>query len=96
MKAILCAALAAVVAATAGTAAVNAGDVQGDAYDCTELWNLRNQIYKANGYCFKTAKAISRFGNAGCSYDSLAEVPLSDQDRSVIRDVKKSEARQRC
>jgi YARHG domain len=96
MKAILCAGIAAIAAATSVTAPANAGDVQGDAYDCRELWSLRNQIYKANGYCFKTSKAISRFGNAGCSFDSLAEVPLSDQDRSVIRDVKKSEARQRC
>ena len=73
-----------------------AGDIQGDAYDCGELWNMRNEIYKDAGYCFKTPKAIKKFGNAGCQYDSLSDVPLSDSQRSIISDIKKSERRQHC
>lgn len=96
MKAYLIPVLAAVTAATAMILPAQAGDIQGDAYECKDLWVMRNQIYKDNGYCFKTAKAISRFGNAGCSYDNLRTVPVSDQDRSVIRDIKRSEARQGC
>lgn len=73
-----------------------AGDIQGDAYDCDELWVMKNQIYKDRGYCFKTAKAIGKFGNAGCQYDTQSEVPLSDVERKVISDIKKSMKRQGC
>jgi hypothetical protein len=96
MKAYLIPVLAAATAATAMIVPAEAGDIQGDAYECKDLWVMRNQIYKDNGYCFKTTKAISRFGNAGCSFDSLSAVPLSDLDRSVIRDIKTSERRQSC
>lgn len=75
---------------------VRAGDIQGDAYDCGELWTMKNQIYKDRGYCFKTAKAIAQFGNAGCEYDTQSEVPLSDVDRTVVADIKKSMKRQGC
>lgn len=73
-----------------------AGDVQGDAYGCNELWSLRNQIFKANGYCFKSPKAIKLFGNAGCKFDAETAVPLSDQDRQTLIAIKKSERRQSC
>ncbi len=91
---ILALAAAATLAVTLIPAA--AGDIQGDAYDCNELWVMRNEIYKANGYCFTSAKAISQFGNAGCSYDSMTEVPLSRMDRQIIGDAKTSAARQGC
>jgi YARHG domain len=96
MKASFVTALAALATSLALAIPVSAGDIQGDAYDCKDLWLMRNQIYKTNGYCFRTAKAISIFGNAGCSFDSLSAVPVSDQDRRTIRDIKKSEARQQC
>ncbi len=89
-------ALAVLISSIALTAPAAAGDIQGDAYNCKELWVMRNQIYKNGGYCFKTAKAIRTFGNAGCGYDSLTLVPVSDQDRLVIRDIKRSENRLRC
>ena len=41
------------------------------------LWEVRNWIYKENGYCFHTPKAIKAFGNAGCKYDDAADVPLN-------------------
>lgn len=100
MKPILTLTLSATVLAMAtglsATSSAIAGDVQGDAYDCQELYVMRNEIYKAGGYCFKTAKAISQFGNAGCQYDSLSDVPLSANQRQSIRGIKKSEARQTC
>ena len=89
-------AIAAAVTLAAAAMPAMAGDVQGDAYDCKELWVMRNQIYKDNGYCFKTSKAINYFGNAGCEYDSEAAVPLSKSERRMIRDIKRSEARQGC
>ncbi len=73
-----------------------AGDIQGDAYSCEELWVMRNQIFKNAGYCFKTEKAINYFGNAGCIYQDQDDVPLSKWDMIVIGDAKKSEARQGC
>jgi hypothetical protein len=87
---------AAALIAVALVAPVRAGDIQGDAYDCHELWVMRNQIYKDNGYCFKTARAISYFGNGGCGYSNEASLPLSRQDRHVIGDIKRSEVRQGC
>ena len=33
---------------------------------CQPLWEVRTWIYKENGYCFHTQKAIDAFGNAGC------------------------------
>jgi YARHG domain len=77
-------------------APAHAGDIQGDAYSCQELWGMRNDIYKEGGYCFKTSKAISQFGNAGCQYDDLGDVRLSANQRTMIRDIKKSEARLGC
>jgi hypothetical protein len=76
--------------------AARAGDVQGDAYGCEELWVLRNEIYKNAGYCFASAKAISHFGNGGCNYRSLSALPLSDNDRIAVRSIRKSERRQGC
>ncbi|MGQ0457488.1 MAG: YARHG domain-containing protein [Hyphomicrobium sp.] len=76
--------------------AVQAGDVQGDAYDCQELWQMRNAIYKSGGYCFKSPKTIATFGNAGCIYESQAEVPISDIDRDTLAQIRKSEKRQAC
>jgi hypothetical protein len=73
-----------------------AGDVQGDAYDCQELWVMRNQIYKDNGYCFTTRRAVTYFGIGGCSYDTEESVPLSKSERSTIDAIRASEARQSC
>jgi YARHG domain len=96
MKSPLVLALAAAATLSTSLIPAQAGDIQGDAYECKELWVMRNEIYKSNGYCFKTAKAISYFGNGGCSYDNQGDVPLSKQERRIVRDIQKSEARQHC
>lgn len=91
-------AIAAVLALTplALTLPAAAGDVQGDAYDCQELWVMRNQIYKDAGYCFTTPRAITYFGIGGCVYDSEASVPLTQSERSTVNAIRQSEARQSC
>ncbi len=89
-------ALAAAAAVSSAAIPANAGDVQGDALDCQELWVMRNQIYKDAGFCFTSQRAISYFGNGGCVYHSQSEVPLSDQQRQIIKMIKKSSARQSC
>jgi hypothetical protein len=63
---------------------------------CSSLWHERNQIYKDAGYCFKTSRAIRSFGNAGCSYDDISDVPLSARQRAIVRDIVAQERRMGC
>lgn len=51
---------------------------------CDQLWYERNAQYKAAGYCFKTARAIQTFGNAGCIYQVEGQVPLTPWQRQRI------------
>jgi YARHG domain len=78
------------LAATAALAMVPVAPAHADDdfadWSCQALYLKRNGIYKQRGYCFKTAKAIKAFGNAGCSYDDIDDVPLSpDQHKAVAR-----------
>jgi hypothetical protein len=74
--------------------AVAPASAQGNA--CFRLWVARNSIYSANGYCFKTARAISYFGNAGCQYDYEADVPMSPYDRERVADIQAEERALGC
>lgn len=65
-------------------------------FPCDELWAERNAIYKDAGYCFKTAKAIRAFGNAGCRYDDVEDVPLSPRQTETVADIKRQERRHGC
>lgn len=65
-------------------------------FPCDELWGERNSAYKDAGYCFKTARAIRAFGNAGCRYDDLAAVPLSARDRARIAEIQAQERAHGC
>lgn len=64
--------------------------------NCDELWEYRNFIYMRAGYCFKSPKAIKRFGNAECKYDDLDKIPLSDVTRDYISTIKGIEATKKC
>ncbi|UYW28922.1 YARHG domain-containing protein [Methylorubrum extorquens] len=66
------------------------------AFPCDELWGERNAIYKDAGYCFRTERAIRAFGNSGCKYDELADVPLSARQRADIADIQRQERENRC
>jgi hypothetical protein len=63
---------------------------------CDQLWFSRNSILKAAGFCFKTPRAISAFGNAGCVYDSENDVPLSQKDRNLIEAIQSVERAHQC
>ncbi len=67
---------------------------QGDI--CSQLWVARNSIYKAAGYCFKTQRAISYFGNAGCVYDVEAALPLAPGERGRINAIVAQERMYGC
>ena len=66
------------------------------AQSCGELWYQRNAIYKAGGYCFNTARGIRAFGNAGCQYDDMGDVPLSANDRAAVADIVRMERNRGC
>jgi hypothetical protein len=51
---------------------------------CQRLWVERNTIYKANGYCFNTPRGIRYFGNAGCRFDDVRDVPLAPWERQRV------------
>ena len=63
---------------------------------CGDLWWRRNDEYKAAGYCFHTPRGIQAFGNAGCRYDDIDAVPLSEDQRAVIRDITEQERDMGC
>ena len=65
-------------------------------YSCEQLWIERNAIYKDRGYCFRTARAIRMFGNAGCQFDQVEDVPLSRAERRTINDIQAWERRRGC
>jgi hypothetical protein len=81
-----------VIAATAGTAAAQAQARE----ICRSLWVERTAIYKDAGLCFKTARAIEYFGNAGCRYDHEADVPLSPRAIARIEELTAQERANRC
>jgi hypothetical protein len=63
---------------------------------CQQLWVARNSIYKARGYCFKTQRAISYFGNAGCIYQNEGDVPFSGAERAQIAQIRSQEQAMGC
>jgi hypothetical protein len=63
---------------------------------CDSLWYARNSIYKDAGYCFKTSRGIREFGNAGCAYDDVNDVPLSSRDTREVQRIVRMEKRMGC
>jgi YARHG domain len=63
---------------------------------CQSLWEVRNTIYKENGYCFTTQRAIDAFGNDGCYVHSQGAVKLNHYERYNVRAVKKVEHAKGC
>lgn len=72
------------------------GPVMAQGQVCFELWVERNSVYKRNGYCFKTSRAIAYFGNAGCQYDREADVPLSAAERRAVARIRAEERALGC
>ena len=72
-----------------------AGDLERLA-ECDILWEMRNTIYKENGYCFHTKPAIKAFGNAGCHINAMGKVPLNAAESHNVIAIKKAEAKKGC
>lgn len=84
------------VAVIAGLAASLAAGPARAEFPCDELWAERNAVYKEAGYCFRTPRAIRAFGNAGCQYDEIADVPLSARNRAKVADIQRQERAASC
>lgn len=82
--------------ATVLLAGATAGPTLASPQACADLWIQRNEIYKAQGYCFRTKRAIAAFGNAGCQYDNVEDLPLSANDHRAIADIIRQERTMRC
>jgi YARHG domain len=63
---------------------------------CQIVWEMRNQIYKENGYCLRTLKAIDTFGNTGCVHDDVADVPLNNAKQHNVSAIQEAEAANGC
>lgn len=63
---------------------------------CDILWQIRNQIYHENGYCFRTARGMREFGNSGCRYANVNAVPLNGFERANVAKVVRVESMKRC
>ena len=63
---------------------------------CQILWEVRNTIYKENGYCFKTKKAKKHFGNEGCTYNDMGAVPLNAYERANVGAIVKVDKQKGC
>jgi len=63
---------------------------------CQNLWMVRNQIYKDEGYCFKTQRAIDYFGNKHCTTGNMSAVPLSQIERFNINQIVSVERQMGC
>ncbi|GEP10061.1 hypothetical protein MGN01_19060 [Methylobacterium gnaphalii] len=76
--------------------ALSAGVFEARAGGCEDAWYQRNAIYKQQGYCFRTPRAIRAFGNAGCTYDAVEDVPLSARQRAQVAELKAYEQSYGC
>lgn len=63
---------------------------------CQILWEMRNGIFKENGYCFQTRRAINLFGNAECRFDNIDHVPLNAIERANVSAIKQAERAKGC
>jgi len=66
------------------------------AQSCGDLWYERNAIYKDSCYCFNTQRGIRAFGNAGCQYDNVNDVPLSANSRARVAEIVRMERAYGC
>ncbi|HHN73327.1 MAG TPA: YARHG domain-containing protein, partial [Thermopetrobacter sp.] len=57
---------------------------------CRQLWVMRNSIYKRNGYCFSSRRAIDYFGNAGCWTRNPRLSPAERRRVEAIRRVERA------
>lgn len=63
---------------------------------CQSLWEVRNLIYKQNGFCFSTDRAQRAFGNAGCWIEKQSQVRLNAVERENVATIAQVESSKGC
>ena len=63
---------------------------------CQSLWEVRNWIYKQNGYCFSTQRAKNAFGNDGCWITNQSQVKLNAIERENVAAITAVEKSRGC
>ena len=58
---------------------------------CSEMWHLRNQIYKSYDYCFRTRRALNAFGPNG--RHCTRHPRLSSEDERLVLALRARERR---
>jgi hypothetical protein len=63
---------------------------------CENLWEVRNEIYYENGYCFQTDRAIDFFGNDECHVTNQSRVRLNSVERQNVQSIVAVERQKHC
>ena len=63
---------------------------------CQALWEVRNEIYFANGYCFQSERGLDFFGDDDCEYEDMGDVPLSRMEVRNIGRISEVEKQKQC
>ena len=63
---------------------------------CGDLWYQRNAIFSRNAYCFKSERAMMVFGNANCTFNVEADVPMSQDERREVDLIRQIERQKGC
>ncbi len=72
-------------------------DARTVAQNCEALWYKRNRIWHLNGYCFTSDRAITAFGNAGCSRGQAGALnAMSAADRSAVETLARQAVEAGC
>lgn len=95
VKSAVMGAVAAAALTVLPVAGIGSSEAQAQNYrfmSCSQLWYARNEIYAANGYCFKTARARAVFG-PGC-FPPYGKLSGGEQRR--VNTIQYWEARKGC
>ena len=63
---------------------------------CQILWEVRNQIYHENGYCFQTDRGRAAFSNDGCHESDQGAIKLNSYERSNVKRIRQVEIEKGC
>ena len=63
---------------------------------CQAYWQERNAILKENRYCFKSPRAIHYFGNGGCAYNTIEDIPFPIAQLNRMLEIRAMEKVEKC
>ena len=63
---------------------------------CEAYWQERNALLKENRYCFKSPRAIHYFGNGGCAYSRIEDIPFPTIQLNRMLEIRAMEKANKC